>query len=273
MTAIQVRIPEEFVTSYVGMISGQREAQRRVYHHKFTEGGKKVWLWADQPNAADNIYVGDTNPNNRSQGFGGARLHFKLVGGGEVVLTGPWHSNSSSLLVATGIDLTSQHWTFGVVALKREPSRFTEIQYIDPEEGIIGKFNRIDDIAQEIANKLGQTVYYYCKSSGGSSSGPKGPNNATDPTLISTVLNVESSYPLQVHFNEPTKKSEQLEEEMTNMFGFDRRTTIEANKCVPEPYGCGGDAMEFRDELSKTEYQISGLCQTCQDNIFSPDDI
>jgi len=26
--------------------------------------------------------------------------------------------------------------------------------------------------------------------------------------------------------------------------------------------------MGFRDELSKKEYSISGLCQKCQDNIF-----
>ena len=31
---------------------------------------------------------------------------------------------------------------------------------------------------------------------------------------------------------------------------------------------CKGDANQFRDPLSKKEYGISGLCQTCQDEVF-----
>ena len=32
---------------------------------------------------------------------------------------------------------------------------------------------------------------------------------------------------------------------------------------------CKGEAKEFVDALSKREYAISGLCQTCQDRIFT----
>ncbi len=31
---------------------------------------------------------------------------------------------------------------------------------------------------------------------------------------------------------------------------------------------CGEDASEFKDELSKKEFGISGMCQTCQDDTF-----
>ncbi len=31
---------------------------------------------------------------------------------------------------------------------------------------------------------------------------------------------------------------------------------------------CGGDASTFTDALSKKEYEISGLCQSCQDETF-----
>jgi hypothetical protein len=31
---------------------------------------------------------------------------------------------------------------------------------------------------------------------------------------------------------------------------------------------CGNKAKVFRNELSKKEYQISGLCQGCQDKVF-----
>lgn len=32
---------------------------------------------------------------------------------------------------------------------------------------------------------------------------------------------------------------------------------------------CGGDATKFTDALSRREYEISGMCQKCQDKIFS----
>ena len=31
---------------------------------------------------------------------------------------------------------------------------------------------------------------------------------------------------------------------------------------------CKVDKDEFRDELSRKEFEISGLCQSCQDDIF-----
>ncbi len=31
---------------------------------------------------------------------------------------------------------------------------------------------------------------------------------------------------------------------------------------------CGGDASEFRNEISRGEYRISGFCQKCQDETF-----
>ena len=35
---------------------------------------------------------------------------------------------------------------------------------------------------------------------------------------------------------------------------------------------CKEPVSEFRDELSKKEYQISGMCQKCQDSIFGGSD-
>jgi uncharacterized CHY-type Zn-finger protein len=32
---------------------------------------------------------------------------------------------------------------------------------------------------------------------------------------------------------------------------------------------CGKSAKNFRDELSRKEYKISGLCQVCQDEVFN----
>ncbi len=35
---------------------------------------------------------------------------------------------------------------------------------------------------------------------------------------------------------------------------------------------CGGDTIEFRDEISRKEFRITGMCQTCQDSIFECDE-
>jgi hypothetical protein len=39
---------------------------------------------------------------------------------------------------------------------------------------------------------------------------------------------------------------------------------IEAGFCPT----CGKDIGKFRDALSKREYEISGMCQLCQDDVF-----
>jgi len=48
----------------------------------------------------------------------------------------------------------------------------------------------------------------------------------------------------------------------------DRRMTITENRCMKPPIGCGEKITGFKDELSKKEYEISRLCQKCQDEFF-----
>jgi len=67
---------------------------------------------------------------------------------------------------------------------------------------------------------------------------------------------------------DPSYKSEEIEAALEKTFGIDRRAAIKADRCVAEPVGCGGPAADFRDELSKKEYTISGFCQKCQDSFF-----
>jgi hypothetical protein len=49
-----------------------------------------------------------------------------------------------------------------------------------------------------------------------------------------------------------------------NEFGRSRSRSLRRLVCVR----CGGEARIFDDERSSTEYEISGLCQDCQDKIF-----
>jgi hypothetical protein len=50
------------------------------------------------------------------------------------------------------------------------------------------------------------------------------------------------------------------------IFGRSVALAKAGNQCV----SCGKPADNFRDELSQREYNISQLCQTCQDDIFCP---
>ena len=45
-----------------------------------------------------------------------------------------------------------------------------------------------------------------------------------------------------------------------------------AGRCVPAPFGCGKEVTGFRDDLSRREFGISGLCQECQDQVFAGGD-
>lgn len=51
----------------------------------------------------------------------------------------------------------------------------------------------------------------------------------------------------------------------------DRCEAIGENRCINPPIGCGKPINTFKDGISYREYQISGLCQECQDNIFTED--
>lgn len=65
---------------------------------------------------------------------------------------------------------------------------------------------------------------------------------------------------------EPTKKSPEMERliDATNPSGRRRVDSIKQDICS----WCGKPATEFRDELSRNEYCISGFCQECQDKTF-----
>lgn len=58
-----------------------------------------------------------------------------------------------------------------------------------------------------------------------------------------------------------------MNEDIMRALGFGKEVdAVKMNKCpfCDRPI----DESEFRDELSRREYQISGLCQECQDEVF-----
>jgi hypothetical protein len=64
---------------------------------------------------------------------------------------------------------------------------------------------------------------------------------------------------------EANEKNPQLEALLTSITGVSRVGAVSEGSCV----ACSEMATEFRDEISVGEYRISGLCQRCQDEVFS----
>ena len=66
---------------------------------------------------------------------------------------------------------------------------------------------------------------------------------------------------------EASKKSAPIDKLLTNLTGKDRTKTIAGAKCMT----CPGQAVKFRNDISRKEYTISGMCQDCQDDTFGKD--
>ena len=68
--------------------------------------------------------------------------------------------------------------------------------------------------------------------------------------------------------NMKTAAMENMLDDMTKeLFGRGRKVAMDNQMCVI----CGDDANHFTDERSRKEYGISGMCQSCQDGVFSVD--
>lgn len=65
---------------------------------------------------------------------------------------------------------------------------------------------------------------------------------------------------------EPLKKSPEMEKLLDKI--LNRGYYIRNDICSY----CGSTIKGFKDELSKKEYKISGLCQNCQDEVFIDED-
>lgn len=55
---------------------------------------------------------------------------------------------------------------------------------------------------------------------------------------------------------------------VNSVFGEKGLRRLEQNQCPT----CGKKIGKFKDDLSRREYSISGLCQECQDRTFTTSD-
>ena len=64
-----------------------------------------------------------------------------------------------------------------------------------------------------------------------------------------------------------TDKTPEIDNFLTSITGKDRKEVVASANCAT----CDTPNTDFRDTLSITEYQISGMCQDCQDATFGVD--
>lgn len=169
----------DFVIQRQPMICGSAEAESRRYN-KYVGKSGRIWLVADQEDAANNIYISASPEQLESgyrgfQGFGGSTLTFQLIDGSEIKLKGPWHSNSQALFEDTGIDVRDRHYTYVVISRDRKSGEHYESIMVDvlyrDEAPQLGSFHRGDELAREWAREIGAPVFCYSQSKGGSSCG------------------------------------------------------------------------------------------------------
>ena len=70
---------------------------------------------------------------------------------------------------------------------------------------------------------------------------------------------------------EPTYKAPAIDAFMVACMGIDRNNSIRQGVCTSCKTFIGSpDSIKstFRDEKSAMEFRISGLCQSCQDDVF-----
>lgn len=65
-----------------------------------------------------------------------------------------------------------------------------------------------------------------------------------------------------------TKKAPEIDQLLQVLTGKDRTACINQKDCML----CDSPDLNFRDEVSKREYSISGMCQNCQDEFFGVDE-
>lgn len=68
----------------------------------------------------------------------------------------------------------------------------------------------------------------------------------------------------------PTDKAPAINRLLDSILPGDRTRvgSIKANTCAT----CGDKADDFKDQVSEREFAISGMCQGCQDKVFSVGD-
>ena len=164
------------------------DGKELIYKHIVGKSGK-TWAYpVSVENCADHVYV-SASPQELTKGyrgfvgFGGAVLEFPLLDGRVLRLKGPWHANPDGLFEDTGVDIRAKHYTRLILAKDTgsknvyELPTYKDVVYVE-KEPVLGEFTRAIKIAQDFANRLNTSLYYFIQSKGGSNCG------FIEPTII-----------------------------------------------------------------------------------------
>lgn len=167
---------EHFIEGPYIQRSGQSDATSDRYNLHVGKSGR---IWLTPISGEARMIIAEGGPG--SQGFGGADLTFTLKNGvDKITLHSPWSSNTDALFEDTGIDLRNKHLTWGCIGRHRKfikangissPTVFLDLVYWD-RQPTLGSFDRIKELAREMSFEMGEVLFCYSQSIGGSSAGP-----------------------------------------------------------------------------------------------------
>lgn len=89
--------------------------------------------------------------------------------------------------------------------------------------------------------------------------------------ICTAIVRIRSVPHIELTNNRSTKEirtmqhDEEVETKSMKFYARSRRLSLNEGICVK----CGRLANNFKDEISKKEYALSGFCQECQDQIFN----
>lgn len=151
------------------VISGMAEQEKPEKYKAFRserDGKFTDWFVGIMPNEGDFVYCREQG-NFRSEGFGGRRMLFPLESG-SVEVQGPWHTSPIGLFAATGYDCRDKHHTIGIYGLSHGSGLYNVHDVILLEtKWHLGVFERVEQKAQELANKYQRIIHFWSYSVGG----------------------------------------------------------------------------------------------------------
>jgi len=87
--------------------------------------------------------------------------------------------------------------------------------------------------------------------------------------MLDPILNYDTMVAMK-----PTYKAPAIDALLSEIVfnGKDRVTCIQEGICITCDDAHGIKATSFRDDISRKEYSISAMCQSCQDDVFGVSD-
>lgn len=167
-------------------IKGKDTPNKSAHPHAYSDAPYRMvigetgrrWFYKPGKFAATAIYA-ESDEGNR--GMAGSTIMFKLEDGTHHSSIGPWMGNALHMLEDTGIDLRAQYATRLIMSRNVEyPKNYSfmpdmiDVVHHEPEF-VEGTFDRPNELAQSIADRMGERLFYFIETAGGAQTGQVSP--------------------------------------------------------------------------------------------------